>query len=159
MRMICQGPGCGKTFEAQRRNAKYCSTKCSVAASRSGNLGTPTAADADADAAPGGPGRSNRGKPGKARPKSKGRPRVYETTLETLRKAGRVDTYGGQVALVLADRLDAAGTETAAALASVAREHAAAVDRALAGDQAGDPVAAREHEVDARRQRFTVVKT
>jgi hypothetical protein len=77
--------------------------------------------------------------------------RVYATTLETLEEAGRVDTYGGQVALVLAFRLDQAAGETAAALASVAREHAAAVDRALAGDTEGDPVAARENEVASRR--------
>jgi hypothetical protein len=154
--MICQGPRCGKVFTAKRRTAKFCSTKCSVAASRAGELGTPTPADGDADAAPGG-GRSNRGSPGKrkrARP-SRGS-RVYEETLRTLRTAGKVDTYGGQVALVLAERLDAAGGETLAALATAANAHAAAVDRALAGDNENDPVAALERS--AAERPFTVVK-
>lgn len=144
MRMICQGPTCGQVFEGKRRTAKYCSTRCSVAASRAGAATVATPAPPEGEPGPGG-GRSNRGMPGPPAPALKLVPEVYETTLATLEAAGRVRTWSGQTALVLAALIDAGG-QTGSAMAAMITSHAAAVERALAQGDEDDPVARIQSE-------------
>lgn len=152
--MICQGPTCGKPFEAKRRTAKWCSGKCSMAASRAGELGVPT--PADAPDVPGVPGAVKGSTRGRKRPSVAVKSRLYATTLAELSKAGRVETHGGQAALVLAQRIDQGGAETGSALAAMIREHAAAVDRALAGDNAQDPITPIENAAADKRRLHSV---
>lgn len=138
MRMICQGPGCGQVFEAKRKNAKWCSRKCSMRASRAGQLGEPTPAPDGAEA---------------SAPEE--RPEVHTellpATRDELKRAGRETSWAGWAALALAARIDAGGAETGSALASMIKEHAAAMERALRGGKTGDPVEKRQDEVAARR--------
>ena len=147
MLMICQGPTCGLVFEARRRTAKFCHTRCSVAASRAGAQTEPTPAPPGAVAGEqAGAGRSNRGMPAPPRESLKFEPQVYETTLAELEAAGRVRTSAGQVALWLAARIDAGSAETGSAAAALAEKHAAAVTRALAAGSEDDPVAKIQNE-------------
>lgn len=145
MQMICQGPACGKTFEAKRRVAKYCSTKCSVAASRAGKRGQPTPAAGGGPAEPGTRGQQRGGRPAVVVSSE-----IHATSLETLTAAGKVRTWSGQSALLLAQRLDQGGAETGSALATMITAHAAAMERALAGDTEDDPVAGRVREAQQR---------
>lgn len=157
MRMICQGPTCGQVFEAKRRTAKYCCTRCSVAASRAGAVTVATPAPAgDAPGPDAGAGRSDRGMPGKPAQPLKFVPETYERTLAELEAAGRVSTSGGQVALWLAARIDSGGAETGSAAASLAREHAAAVARALAAGSEDDPVSKIQQEAAERGRLYAV---
>ena len=139
MLMICQGPNCGVEFEAKRKNAKYHDKACSVRASRAGQLGEPTPAS-------GGPGRAKR-KPVEVHS------RLARFTESELSALGRLETSAGQAALILAQRIDSGGAETGSALASMVKEHAAAMDRALAEAAPDDPVKARQDEVARRRER------
>ena len=68
---------------------------------------------------------------------------------------GRLDTSAGQAALILAMRIDHSDGETGAAVASMVKEHAAAMERALSEAAPDDPVKARQDEVAARRERNT----
>ena len=138
MQMICQNRACGKEFEAKRKTAKYCSRRCSMAASRAGDQGDPTPAE---------PGQRT----GRAIPVSE----LERWTRTALGKVGRVDTWAGQAALVLAARIDIGGAETGSALASMIKEHAAAMDRALAEASSGDPVEQLQDEVAKRRREHT----
>jgi hypothetical protein len=122
-----------------------------MAASRAGDLGVPTPA-----AGLGGPGEVAVSTRGRKRAPVVVRSRLYKTTLAELRKAGRVETHGGQAALVLAQRIDQGGAETGSALAAMIREHAAAVDRALAGDNALDPVTPIENSASDKRRLHAV---
>lgn len=131
MEMVCQAPRCGCTFEAKRKTAKYCSRKCSMRANRARARGDVPAAE-----------------PGRPQAQS----RLEEVTRSELAAVRRVETSAGQAALVLAARIDAGGAETGSALASMVREHAAAMDRALAGVAPRDPVGARQDEVARRRE-------
>jgi hypothetical protein len=135
--MICQGPGCGKTFEAKRKNAVYCSPRCRQRGYR-GKL--------DATPAPA----RTAGKPA-GRPARRRRGEVQKYTRAELAAAGKVDTAAGQAALLLARRMDAGDVETGAALAAMVREHANAMERALKDGPDTDPVKARADEVAARR--------
>lgn len=141
--MVCQGPNCGQVFTAKRKFAKYCCRACSVRASRAGQLGEPTPAPAGA-----GPGRAKR-KPVKVRSD------LEKWTRSALAEVNRVEHWAGQAALVLAARIDQGGAETGSALASMVREHALAMDRALGAAAPDDPVAALQDEVARRRERNT----
>jgi hypothetical protein len=134
MEMICQGPDCGIVFEAKRKNAKYHDKACSVRASRAGRLG---------EATPAGPGRGRRVPVAVAS-------ELGRTTRRALEAVDRVDTWAGQAALVLAARIDRGGAETGSALASMIKEHALAMDRALAEARQGDPVEALQDGVAKR---------
>lgn len=131
--MVCQGPNCGKTFEAKRKTAVYCCNGCSVRASRAGQLGKPTPAD----------GAVRKPRVGSA---------MLRSTRTELAAAGRVGSSAGQRALLLAKRLDVSGQETGAAVAALCREHASAMDKALAAGAATDPVQQLQDEVGTRRR-------
>ena len=75
---------------------------------------------------------------------------VAKFTRSELTSGERLDTSAGRVALALALRIDA-GAETGAALAALAREHAAAMNRALGGTGEEDPVSKLQDEVARRR--------
>ena len=81
MEMVCQAPTCGKVFEAKRKTAKYCSRRCSMRASRSGELGEPTPA---------------------ANGQGRRRPEVPSDlerwTMHALAEVKRVETWAGQAA-------------------------------------------------------------
>jgi hypothetical protein len=151
VQMICQGPGCGRPFEAKRRTAKYCSTKCSVAASRAGKLGTPTPA-AGAEPEQGAP----RAQRGGGRPVVEVTSDMFASSLEVLEAAGKARTWSGQSALLLAQRLDQGGAETLSALATAITAHAAAMERALTGDNEDDPVAGRVRQAEERASLYAV---
>ena len=55
------------------------------------------------------------------------------------------------MALILARRIEGGGAETGAALASMIREYAAAMERAMKEGPAADPVRAAQDEVARRR--------
>jgi len=78
---------------------------------------------------------------------------MLKATRAELTSAGRVSSSAGQRALLLAKRLDASGQETGAAVAALCREHAAAMERALATREAQDPVSRLQDEVSRRRER------
>lgn len=128
--MICQAPTCGKVFEAKRKTAKYCSRRCSMRASRSGELGEPT------------PAVNGQGRKRPEVPSD-----LERWTYHALAEVKRVETWAGQAALVLARRIDAGGAETGSALASMVTTHAAAMDRALAEAAPDDPVARLQAQV------------
>lgn len=140
MQMICQGPDCGQVFEAKRGWAKYCGKQCSVRASRAGQLGEPTPAP---------PGATGRRK----RQAVKVNVTLARYTRAELAAVERLETAAGQAALVLALRIDGGGAETGSALASMVKEHAAAMERALSESAPDDPVKARQDEVARRRER------
>jgi len=92
------------------------------------------------------------GGPGRAKRQAVNvRSHLAKWTRVTLAEVDRVDTWAGQAALVLAARIDQGGAETGSALASMIREHALAMDRALAEARQGDPLEARQDEVARRR--------
>jgi hypothetical protein len=105
---------CPAEFEAKRNTAKYCSKRCSVRASRQRG-GVTTAIPAPA---------SDGG--------------LEAATLAELGLARREGTAGGLAALALARRIDASDGETGAGLASLVREHRAALADAVR-DAAGKP--------------------
>ena len=115
---------CPAEFEAKRSTAKYCSRKCSMRASRLPKPSRPPEV------------------PGQA---------LTAATLAELQAARRAGTAAGEAVLVLARRIDAGDRETGAALASLVREHRAALASALDdADLAADPV---EDELRAARER------
>jgi hypothetical protein len=77
---------------------------------------------------------------------------MRDATFAELHKAKREHTSHGIGALALAERIDAGG-ETLTALAAAVKEHAAALARALAGEEPADPLEERRDEVADRRQR------
>lgn len=140
--MVCQGPGCGKEFEARRATAKYHDKACSVRASRAGQLGEPTVAR---------PGRPKR-------PVVNVDVHLARYTRSELSAVKRLETSSGQAALVLALRIDAGGAETGSALASMVREHAAAMERALAETVTDDPLAQLQASVAKGRAEDEVAR-
>jgi len=117
-------------FEAKRPHAKFHDRNCAKRAQRHPDLA------------------------GTAKPKPKGRvraqTRLADATVAELEAGGKLGTSAGITAMVLAERIDA-GAETVAALAAAAAAHARAMDRALSGVAADDPVAALRDEVADRR--------
>src|SRR5215471_15590890 len=128
MEMVCQS--CGAVFDAKRKTAKYCTRRCSMRASRAGELGEPTPAA-----------------PGQGKTKAPVTSHLERWTRHALEEVRRVDTWAGQAALVLAARIDGGGAETGSALASMIKEHAAAMERATKEAAPDDPVAALQNRV------------
>ena len=130
---VCEGPGCQVVFTPKRANAKYHEHACQMRAYRN---------------------------PGQAGPKplpKASRPRKPATLpagkieAATRRELGsKADTGAGLVALLVARRLDISAGDTSAAVAALAREHAAAMDRAQAGEAAEDPIAAAVTRIDTK---------
>jgi len=132
----CQGPGCHIVFEAVRASAKYHNDTCRQRARRNPEQAGKATAD--------------------QRRVKRRRQRLQAATLRELKAASRQDTEAGLAALELAERIDQGG-DTLAALAAAVREHASAMERALKGAAAADPVQARQDEV-ARRGRLRAVR-
>jgi hypothetical protein len=134
MRKTCEV--CPTEFEAKRASAKYCSEKCKKRAQRR----------------PGGVSAAKvlplPGEPA-SEPAMSGGGLTGASTAE-LEAAGRLETAAGQAVLTLARRIDASGGETGSALASLVREHRAALAEAVRGAaKAADPL----DELRARRER------
>ncbi|WP_406168898.1 hypothetical protein [Streptomyces sp. NBC_00996] len=125
--------GCGKSFDAQRKTAKYCSDRCRMRAhrrpadsERTGSVTSPAPAE-----------RQNTDS-------------LTDAVRAELKAAGRLDSAAGRVVLALARRIDAGGRESGSSLASLAKEFRAALGEALKGvETASDPV----DELRARRDR------
>jgi len=122
---VCEGPGCSNQFAARGRK-RFCCTTCRVNAYHQ---------PAQAGPKPARPARS-RGK---------------ITALTRKELGAKADTAAGQVALMLAGRLDHSAGDTLAAVASATERWAAAMERALREGPASDPVAQRQDEVAKRR--------
>jgi len=152
--MTCQWAPCGTFFEAKTRRAKWCSIGCSVRGSKAGELGVATLAPEGAKAGQSA-SRDSGGRGGRVPSRSRRKPKAVRAELakytrQALVAAKRLDTWSGRAAVVLAARIDAGGAETGSALASMIKEHAAAMERALGGGEAADPVTSRQGEI-ARR--------
>ena len=120
---------CGRSYAAQRVTSRYCGETCQKRAQRARAAGLPLRADALDDPAP----------PSELE-------RVVARELEA---AGRLECSAGQLALELAYRV-ASPYETGAAVASLAKQFAATMDKALGGGAvAADPL----DEIRARRDR------
>lgn len=138
---------CGGEFEAARRTARFCSSKCRVRAHRAKKdpaAAAPAVVVAlKAAAAGGGEEPAAAGKPPAAGPG-----RVEASALAELEECGRVGTALGQAVLVLARRLDASERDTGAAVASLSKQLGDTMALAVAGAaQQGDTV----DELRARR--------
>jgi len=60
-------------------------------------------------------------------------PTVRSATFEALTSANRLDTPAGQLAMVLAERLSSASSDTGSSLAALAKQHLAVLAEALKG--------------------------
>lgn len=128
MRKTCAD--CGTEFEAQREARKYCSGRCTKRAQR-----RPKADEAPVREAPATPVGT-----------------VAEATRVELERAGRVESAVGQSALALAVRIDAGNAETGSGLATMVREHRAALADALKeAKKAGDDLDELRAKRDCRR--------
>ena len=116
---------CGRDFQAKRSHAKTCSEVCR------GRMNTRKRRQA----ANGVTGDQNRSPEPSAtnvavEPISDG---VLDMVTETLQQAGRYGTPHGQIAVVLARRLDSPGLETGSGIATLSRELERILEKALAG--------------------------
>jgi hypothetical protein len=126
MRKICEGPGCWAEFDAKRKTAKYHHVNCRVAAGRNPDQAGPK----DPAKRPGGPLPADTA--------------AGPIELATITELGaRAATAQGQVAVMLARRLDHAAGDMLAAVAAASERWSAAMERALAREGEDDPVAAR----------------
>ena len=125
---------CGGSFEAKRRTARFCSSKCRVRAHRGAQvveLPAEKPARVTAEA-----------------PMSSGS--VEAAVVKQLAEVERVDTPMGQAALVLARRLDGGAADTGSAVAALVKQLEATLEAATAGAKAeDDPV----DELRKRRDR------
>lgn len=120
---------CREPYIAKRPSSRFCSDTCRKRNQRSPQSG-PVAAEVPAGAVVGGS--------------------VTEATRAELEAAGRAGTAVGQVALMLAARLDVNTRETGMGLAALVRAHSTAKAEALRGAQVtADPV----DELKAARDR------
>jgi hypothetical protein len=120
---------CGTGFVARNSRRRFCSDRCRKRAVRGGFGATVSAAE---PRTPSGPGE------------------VEQATGEALRAVGRLGTPLGQVAVVLARRLDHPGADTGSALSAVARQLQVAMEAVTADVRpAMDPL----DELRARRDR------
>ena len=117
---------CGRDFQAKRSHAKTCSEVCR------GRMNTRkrrlAAQGVTGDRKPASaPGREQKGQ---VEPISDG---VLDIVAETLQRVGRYNTPHGQIALVLATRLDNAHMETGSGITALSRELDRIMDVAMAG--------------------------
>lgn len=125
---------CGAGFEAKRAAAKYCGERCRKRAQRRPG-GTKAVKVLELPAEP------TSETPSTA---------VAAATVVELERAGRLETAVGQAALVLAQRIDANSGETGASLASLTRDHRAAMAEALRDAEVNSD---EVDELKARRER------
>jgi hypothetical protein len=130
MQATCQGPGCGRIFEAKRPSARYCSPKCRQRGHRS-----PAARDET---------------PEKPAPVRRAPPDgLVAATEAKLAAAVRLDGPEGQAAMVLAARIEHGEAETGASVASLVKQYHATMAEALKDGEAASPL----DELRARRER------
>jgi hypothetical protein len=120
---------CGTGFVARNSRRRFCSDRCRKRAVRGGFVAAVSAVE---PRTPSGPGE------------------VERATGEVLRTVSRLGTPLGQVAVVLARRLDHPGADTGAALAAVARQLQATLVAATADAR---PTGDLLTELRARRDR------
>lgn len=119
---------CGRPFQARRSTARYCSSTCRA---RRAQGRSPRPVDTPAPTA--------------------GAPLVVQVR-RALEAAGRLDTYLGQQALTLAERLAGQNGDSGAAVAALSRELRSVMREVLEGTaQATDLV----DELEERRRRKT----
>ena len=122
---------CGAPYLARSPLSRYCGSRCAKRAQRTG-LSRSVPEPAVVAAVPSGPGA------------------VEQATGEALRAVGRLGTPLGQVAVVLARRLDHPGADTGSALSAVARQLQVVMEAVTADVRpAVDPL----DELRARRDR------
>lgn len=126
---------CGKTFQPQRRSAKYCGTPCRTRATRArAAAGIPVTTAAAAPA----PAREHRG--------------LVESVESALGEANRLATWAGRQALLLADRLESGSFDTGSAAAAVSKELRAVMAEALGDvEEDADPVDELRRRREAKR--------
>lgn len=137
MTKTCQR--CGTDFEAKSPRAKWCSDRCRKAAQRGGDV-----VQFPADGEPEHDEKLDAGYILKLGP-------VGSATFASLTAAGRQDHPAGRVALALAARIDHPNMDTGSALASVARQHSAAMAEALKGAGAATAPGQLRDELAERR--------
>lgn len=145
MKRACDG--CGQQYEAHRVTSRYCGSTCRTRASRAG-VSTPRPAAVPVPVA-------STEAPAPDRLPIDPADIILSATARTIRDleaAGRLDTSLGQVAVILAQRLDASHRDTGSAVASLARQHSAQMEKALAGaNRASSPVEKARDELANRR--------
>jgi hypothetical protein len=139
---------CGKPFQAKRSHAKTCSEVCRGRMNtRKRRLAANGATDANASPEA----------PAPMPLEPTGSDGVQEMVAETLQHANRYDAPHGQIAVVLARRLDSAHTETAVGITALSRELERILEKALAGVQVKpdelDELEKRRREKAARANR------
>lgn len=130
---------CGKSFEAKRATAKFCSERCRKRAQRGGNGGTVVALGLV---------------PPAAREDERSGPGPLETAARTeLDSVGRAETLAGGVVLALARRIDNAGPDdTGSGFAALTKELRASLAAAVAGAERSDEVDRVRREMEAKRR-------
>jgi len=145
---------CGKKFEAQRVTKRYCDSTCRTRASRAGTSSprpTPVIVEAPRPEPAAEPASTTDPRPAPVDPADIILS-VASRTITELEAAGRLDTSLGQVAVVLAQRLDNSYRDTGSAAATLARQHAAQMTLALAGaNRATSPVEQAKDDLARRR--------
>lgn len=129
---VCEGPGCQVVFTPKRKNAKYHEHACQMRAHRN----------------PGQAGPKPMPKQSGPRKRAAGAGAIEAATRRELRT--KAESGAGLVALLVARRLDGSAADTSAAVAALAREHATAMERALSGESAEDPIAGRVTRIDSK---------
>lgn len=139
---------CGKPYEARRVTSRYCGSTCRTRASRAGTSSSrpaPVIAEVPPPAVAAAPSTEP------IDPVDV----ILSATTRTIREleaAGRLDTAVGQVAVLLAQRLDASHRDTGSAVATLARQHAAQMSLAMAGaSREASPVEKAKDELTRRR--------
>lgn len=147
---------CGKPFEAQRPQAKYCGETCKKRAQRAGTAASrdrskprPAPPPAPAASQSVGDQSSDSAEASPYAPVG-----VVAATAKELADAGRLDTVLGQLALKLAVRLESAVFDTGSAFAALSKELRAVAAAAVAGahveEDEVDELQARRDEKKAR---------
>lgn len=132
---------CGREFETKRASAKFCGDACRKRAQRAPG-GRQAAAQERPAAKPAAPPR--------AAPVPSGQ--LVVRTTEALVKVDRLDTYAGQQAIALAQRIESP-FETGQAVSSLSKELSRVMDEILSSAAAGgtNPIDELRRRRDAKR--------
>ena len=121
MQVTCAG--CGESFEAKRKTAKYCSGTCRTRGNRRADE-APVATSASAG--------------------------LSESTRAELARLRKLDTVQGQQVMVIALRMESL-FETGSAVAALSREHSRLMGLLSRDAKVVDPVQAAKDEVARKR--------
>lgn len=126
---------CGITYEAKRANSRFCSSTCRIRSHRNGGSGKAPAVvpiESATERLPGSDGP------------------LTASVRARLVEVDRLDSWQGQNALLIAQRLDAETTDTGSSIAALSRQLDVAMGQALDGVAIpNDPL----DELRARRER------